>query len=73
MEKATVTLSASTGILTVAELGKSTKIISRQRLYRTIIIVCLTQGEAFSLCLNALSDRNQLNSIMPISEQLLQS
>ena len=43
----------------------STEIISNNR--------SLTQREAFSLCVNALPDCNQLSSIIPISEQLLQS
>ena len=51
-----------TGTLTVAKLDKSTEIIVR-----------LTQGESFPLCLNALTDCNELNSIMPVSEQLLRN
>ena len=48
--------------MTVTELDKSTEIIVR-----------LTQGEPFSLRLDALPDCNDLNSIMPGSEQLLQN
>ena len=48
-----------TATLTVAELDKSTEIIIR-----------LTQGESFSLCIDALPDCNELSSIMPVSEQL---
>ena len=51
-----------TGTLTVAELDKSTEIVVR-----------LTQGESFPLCLNALPDCNKLSSIVPVSEQLLRN